>query len=96
MPAGAILFLVVVLAVFAVLDGIMLVSLLVPGDERSQIIVWKASAFTLLGVTGSLILDVIENMIRAQMMSVNPLILLEVTAIIYFAALVYYKKKHGG
>ena len=74
----------------------MLVSLLVPGDERSQIIVWKASAFTLLGVTGSLILDVIENMIRAQMMSVNPLILLEVTAIIYFAALVYYKKKHGG
>ncbi len=29
-------------------------------------------------------------------MTANPFIQLEVAAIIYFAALVYYKRKHGG
>ena len=47
MHIGATIFLGVILAVFAVLDGFMLVSLLKPGDERNQIIVWKASSFTL-------------------------------------------------
>ena len=56
MPVGAMIFLGVVLALFAILDIYMLVSLSKPGDERNQIIVWKASSFTLLGVfspTGS-------------------------------------------
>ena len=48
MPVGAMIFLGVVLAVFTVLDIFMLVTLLKPGDERNQIIVWKASSFTLL------------------------------------------------
>lgn len=96
MPVSAMIFLGVVLLVFTVLDLIMLVSLLKPGDERKQIIVWKASSFTLLATVGAKIIDVIENFIRAQPMTANPFIQLEVAAIIYFIALMYYKKRHGG
>ena len=80
----------------AKLDIIMLFSLLIPGDERNQVIVWKASSFTLLGTVGANVLEVIINFVRAQPMTVNPFIQLETAAIIYFAALLYYKKKHGG
>lgn len=38
------IFLGVILLVFTALDIFMLVSLLKPGDERNQIIVWKASS----------------------------------------------------
>ena len=86
----------VVLALFAILDIYMLVSLLKPGDERNQIIVWKASSFTLLGVFGANILTVIEKIVTAQPLIQNPLIQLEVFAIIYFISLMYYKRKHGG
>lgn len=96
MPVGAKIFLGVILAVFTALDIFMLVSLLKPGDERNQVIVWKAGSFTLLAMVGANILDVIENLVRGQYMSVNPLIQLEVAAIIYFVALMYYKKRHGG
>ncbi len=84
------------LVIFAVLDIAMLVTLLKPGDERNQIIVWKASAFTLISVAGSLILDVIENLVRAQSMVINPFVQLEVIAIVYFISLMYYKRKLGG
>ena len=96
MPVGAMIFLGVVLAGFTVLDIFMLVTLLKPGDERNQIIVWKASSFTLLAMIGSNILDVIENFVRTQPMSQNPFIQLEVAAIVYFISLMYYKRKHGG
>ena len=96
MPLGAMIFLIVMLLIFAALDIVMLVTLLRPGDERGQVVVWKASAWTLLSVVGSLILDVIENFVRGQYMSVNPFILLDVTAIIYFVALVVIRKRHGG
>lgn len=96
MPIGAMIFLGGILCLFTVLDVIMLISLLKPGDERNQIVTWKASAFTLLAMVGSNILDVAENFIRGQHMAVNPLIQLEVAAIIYFASLVYYKQKLGG
>ena len=96
MPLGAMIFLIVVLLIFAALDLVMLVTLLRPGDERGQVVVWKASAWTLLAVVGTLILDVIENFVRGQYMSVNPFVLLEVTAIIYCVALVVIKKRHGG
>ena len=96
MPVGAMIFLGVVLVGFTALDIIMLVSLLKPGDERNQIIVWKASSFTLLAMIGANILDVIENFVRTQPMSQNPFIQLEVAAIVYFVALMYYKRKHGG
>lgn len=96
MQLSAIIFLGAILLVFTVLDFIMLVSLLKPGDERKQVIVWKASSFTLFATVGAKLLDVIENFVRAQPMTANPLIQLEVAAIIYFLALMYYKKRHGG
>ncbi len=85
-----------VFLVFAVLDIIMLVSLLKPGDERRQVIVWKASSFTLFAISGAMVLDVAENFVFAKPMSVNPLIQLETTAIVYFLVLMYYKKRHTG
>ena len=96
MPVGAMIFLGVVLAVFVILDVYMLISLLRPGDERNQIIVWKASSFTLLGVVGANILTVIEKFVTAQPLTQNPLVQLEVFAILYFVSLMYYKRKHGG
>ena len=96
MPLGAIIFLIVVLVLFAVMDVVMLVTLLRPGDERGQVVVWKASAWTLLAMVGTLILDVIENFVRGQYMSVNPFVLMEVMAIICGIAVVVFKKRHGG
>lgn len=95
MPIGAMIFLGSVLFVFATLDIIMLVSLSRPGDERNQIIVWKASSFTLLATVGATLLDVVENYISKQPMTTNPFIHLEVMAIVYFVALMYYKKRHS-
>ena len=96
MPVDAMIFLGVVLAVFTVLDIFMLVTLLKPGDERNQIIVWKASSFTLLGVVGANILTVIEKFVTAQPLTQNPFVQLEVFAIMYFVSLMYYKRKHSG
>ncbi len=96
MPVGAMIFLGVVLAVFTVLDIFMLVTLLKPGDERNQIIVWKANSFTLLGVVGANILTVIEKFVTAQPLTQNPFVQLEVFAIMYFVSLMYYKRKHSG
>lgn len=90
------IFLGVFLVLFITLDVIMIVSLSAPGDERNQIIVWKAGSFALLGSVGTLILDIIENLIRSQPMMINPFIYLEAIAIIYFIALVYYRRKYGG
>ena len=95
-PVGAMIFLGVILLVFTALDIFMLVSLLKPGDERNQIIVWKASSFTLLATIGSNMIDVIENFVKGQYMSTNPFIQLEVAAILFFVSLMYYRKKHGG
>ncbi|MGI6030530.1 MAG: hypothetical protein ACOX7F_03400 [Eubacteriales bacterium] len=96
MPNSAIIFLGVMLLIFAALDFIMLFSLLYPGDERNQIIVWKASAFTLLAIAGSTLLDVIVCFVQAQRLEMNPLVQLEVMAIIYFASLLYYRARHSG
>lgn len=96
MPVGAMIFLGVILVAFTALDIFMVVSLLKPGDERNQIIVWKASSCTLLTMVGASILEVIENFVRAQPMTQNPFVYLEVTAIVYFVALMFYKRKHGG
>lgn len=85
-----------VLVVFVVLDIIMLVSLLKPGDERNQIVVWKASSFTLFATVGARVVDIVINIVKAQPMVENPLVQLEVAAIIYFASLIYYRKRHGG
>lgn len=91
---GLILFGLFLLAL-VILDVSMIVSLLKEGDERRQLIVWKASTFTLVVVVGSLVLDIVESVIRVEAMRVNPFVKLSVTAMVYLAALLYYKRRYG-
>lgn len=91
---GLILFGLFLLALI-VLDISMIASLLKTGDERRQLIVWKASTFTLLVVVGTLVFDVVESMVKVEAMLINPFIKLSVTAMIYLLALLYYKRKYG-
>ena len=93
--AGLIVFGIFLLALMA-LDILMIVSLFRTGDERRQLIVWRASAFTLLIVAGTLVLDVIESVVSTDAMLINPFIKLSTTAIVYFLSLLYYKKRYGG
>ena len=79
-----------------VLDVAMVVSLARPGDERRQMIVWKASTYTLLGTAGSLCLSIVEKLVRMEPMAVNPFVTLGASAIIYFLFLLYFRHKHGG
>ena len=55
-----------------VLDIVMIISLLKPGDERKQLIVWKASAFTLLVAVFGLVIDIIEAIVKVEAMVINP------------------------
>lgn len=96
MPLGAALFLGGALLGFGALDITMLVSLLKTGDERSRIIVWKTSTFAFNAMVGALVLDVITNYVTKQPMTINPFIQLQVAAVLYCAALLYYRKKLGG
>ena len=83
------------LLILIILDVAMIVSLLRTGDERRQLIVWKASAFTLLVVVGTLVIDVVESIVRAEAMLINPFIKLSITAMVYLLTLQYYKKRYG-
>ena len=83
------------LLILIILDIAMIVSLLRTGDERRQLIVWKASAFTLLIVVLTLVIDVIESIVRVEAMLINPFIKLSVTAMVYLLTLLYYKKRYG-
>ena len=96
MPLGAALFLGGVLLGFGALDITMLVSLLKTGDERSRIIVWKTSTFAFNAMVGALVLDVLTNYVTKQPMTINPFIQLQVAAVLYYSALLYYRKKLGG
>lgn len=85
----------VYLLVMIILDIGMLVSLMRPGDERRQMIVWKASTWTLVATMGSLVVGIIEGIVKVQEMSINPFSTLTATATIYFVCLLYYKRKYG-
>ena len=91
---GLILFGLYLLAMI-VLDIAMIISLLKPGDERRQMIVWKASTWTLAGITGSLVFSIAERIIKSHEMQVNPSTTLTAAATIYFICLLFYKKKYG-
>ena len=84
------------LVVMICLDIGMIISLARGGDERRMIIVWKSSTYTLLGSAGALVINIIECLVRAQEMSVNPFTQLCTMAIIYFLLLLFFKKKYGG
>lgn len=98
MPAlthlAPVLFLLFLLGI-AALDIALVVSLIRPGDERRQLIVWKASASTLGGVAGYLVLRVILNFVRGYE-ALNPYTLLTVIAAMYFVFLLYHRSRHGG
>ena len=77
------------------LDVAMVVSLVRQGDERRQLIVWKAGAFTLLITVLGQVFDVVEAVVRAQKLQSNPFIDLSVTALTYFVVLLVLKKRYG-
>ena len=85
-----------ILVVFVGLDLFMVISLAVPGDERRQMIVWKASTFTLLAVVMGNIVSVVESVAKGQEMTANPFIQLTTAAIIYCVVLLFFKRRHGG
>jgi len=91
---GLVLF-VVFLLVMVILNVSMIISLIKPGDERRQMIIWKASTWTLIATMGSLVFRVVESVIKVEKMSVNPFITLTSAAAIYFIRLLYYRRKYG-
>lgn len=78
-----------------ILDVVMVISLARVGDERRQLIVWKAGSFTLLVMVLSQVFDVVETVVRAQKLQSNPFIDLSVTAVTYFVVLLMLKKRYG-
>ena len=88
------LFLLLLLGLTA-LDIALVVSLIRPGDERRQLIVWKAGSFTLLITVLTQVFDVVEAVVRAQKLQSNPFIDLSVTAVTYFVVLLVLKKLYG-
>lgn len=87
---------VVFLLLLVILDVAMIVSLLRTGDERRQLIVWKASASTLLILVLNLVFDTVRSIVLPEHMAVNPFIKLSVAAIVYFLSLLYFRRRHGG
>ncbi len=86
------LFLVALIA----LDIFLFVSLMRQGDERNRLIVWKASAFTLLATAGGHVVDIVIPLAQRQPVeSSNPFVQLGVMALVFFLATLYYKIKHS-
>lgn len=86
----------VFLLVLIFLDLAMVVSMLRPGDERKQMIVWKTSASTLLVTVLMMVFNVVEALIKKEPSLVNPFIHLSVVAMVYFVTLLVEKKRYGG
>lgn len=84
------------LCVMIVLDIAMLVSLLRPGDERRQLVVWKASTCTLMGLVGMLVIEIIKGFVTGSVDMINPFVHLTVAATLYFGFSLYFKRKLGG
>ncbi len=86
------LFLVALIA----LDIFLFISLMRQGDERNRLIVWKASAFTLLATAGGHVVDIVIPLAQRQPVeSSNPFVQLGVMALVFFLATLYYKRKHS-
>ena len=86
----------VFLLVLIFLDLAMVISMLRPGDERKQMIVWKTSASTLLVTVLMLVFNVVEALIKKEPALVNTFIHLSVVATVYFVTLLVEKKRYGG
>lgn len=84
------------LCAMIVLDIAMVVSLLRPGDERRQLVVWKASTCTLMGLVGALVIEIIKGFVTGSVDMINPFVHLTVAATLYFGFSLYFKRKLGG
>lgn len=91
----ALTFFIIVTIGLVVLDIAMVVSLVKSGDERRQLMVWKASTFTLLGAVCVMMINVVKQIFCPADIN-EPFSQLGATAIIYFASLLYYRRKLGG
>lgn len=78
------------------LDIALVVSLLRPGDERRQLVVWKASTCTFMGLMGMLVIEVVKGFVTGSVDQINPFIHLTVAATLYFGFSLYFKRKLGG
>lgn len=83
------------LIALVVIDIMMIVSLLKTGDERRQLMVWKASTSTLLVVVFCFVIDIVESLVRSEAVQIDPFARLSVIAMAYFLTLLYYKKRYG-
>lgn len=83
------------LIILIFLDCSILLSLLKRGDERRQLMVWKASTFTLLVLTLTFIYDIVSNILHTEPITINPFIKLSATAIMYTISLLYFKKQYA-
>lgn len=84
------------LVLLIVLDVAMVISLMAPGDERRQMIVWKSSAFTLLSTAGDLALEILVDLASGRPLDQsNPFVQLGVMSLVFFLATIYYKRKHS-
>ena len=84
------------LVLLIVLDVAMVISLVAPGDERRQMIVWKSSAFTLLSTAGDLALEILVDLASGRPLDQsNPFVQLGVISLVFFLATIYYKRKHS-
>ena len=43
----------------------------------------------------ALVIDVVESVVRAEAMLINPFVKLSVTAMVYFLTLLFYRKRYG-
>ena len=84
------------LCAMIILDIAMVVSLLRPGDERRQLVVWKASTCTLMGLVGMLIIEIIKGFVTGSVDMINPFVHLTVAATLYLGFSLYFKRKLGG
>lgn len=84
------------LCAMIVLDVAMVVSLLRPGDERRQLVVWKASTCTLMGLVGMLIIEIIKGFVTGSVDMINPFVHLTVAATLYLGFSLYFKRRLGG
>ena len=80
--------------VFLILDVAMVISLVRPGDERRKMIVWKSGANAFGAAVFLLILAGFRNYFSGYQ-RIDPILFLSLLAIIYFAQLLYFKRKYG-
>ena len=86
----------VFLAALIALDIFLFISLMRQGDERHRLIVWKASAFTLLATAGGHVVDIVIPLAQSRPVeSSSPFVQLGVMALVFFLATLYYKRKHS-